>query len=101
MHEGGVPLRDYVDALLRAMDARMVGARTELERRLEESAHDRERIRATAGKLVPRDEYDRTLGQAIDRLSRLEDRVSRIYGGLAVVVVVAGSLAIILRYLVG
>jgi hypothetical protein len=86
----GVSLRDYVEALLRDFD-----------RRLNESAHDRERIRSTAGKLVPREEYDRTLGQALDRLGRLEDRVARLYGGLAVIVILAGAIGIILRYTVG
>jgi hypothetical protein len=86
----GVSLRDYVEALLRDFD-----------RRLDESTHDRERIRSTAGKLVPREEYDRTLGQALDRLGRLEDRVARLYGGLAVIVILAGAIGIILRYTIG
>lgn len=86
----GVSLRDYVEALLR-----------DFNRRLDESAHDRERIRTTTSKLVPREEYDRTLGQALDRLGRLEDRVARLYGGLAVIVILAGAIGIILRYTVG
>ena len=86
----GVTLRDYVEALLR-----------DFTRRLDESAHDRERIRGTIGELVPREEYDRTLGQALDRLGRLEDRVARLYGGLAVIVILAGAIGIILRYTVG
>jgi hypothetical protein len=86
----GVSLRDYVEALLR-----------DFNRRLEESVHDRERIRGTIGKLVPREEYDRTLGQALDRLGRLEDRVARLYGGLAVIVILAGATGIILRYTIG
>src|SRR5689334_22640820 len=101
MGEDGVPLRDYVDAMLRAMDARMTTARAELDRRLNESADDRQRIRYSLRDAVPRSEHDRTPGQALDRLSRLEDRVSRIYGGLAVIVIIAGSLAVILRYVVG
>jgi hypothetical protein len=85
-----VSLRDYVEALLRDFD-----------RRLNESAHDRERIGGMVSKLVPREEYDHTLGQALDRLGRLEDRVARVYGGLAVIVILAGAIGIILRYTVG
>lgn len=86
----GVSLRDYVEALLR-----------DLGRRLEESATDRAHIRADVAARVPREEYDRTLGQALDRLGRLEDRVARLYGGLAVIVILAGAIGIILRYTVG
>jgi hypothetical protein len=31
----------------------------------------------------------------------LEDRVARLYGGLAVIVILAGAIGIILRYTVG
>lgn len=98
---GRVPLREYVDGL-RAADQRLYDERAaELRRRLNESSADRQHIRDALSGLVPRTEYDRVLGQALDRINALERTVSRIYGGLAVIVLLATLLGVILRYVVG
>jgi siroheme synthase (precorrin-2 oxidase/ferrochelatase) len=95
--EEGVTLREYVEALLRAQGERMVEARAELNRRLDESAHDRERIRASLTDRVSRAEFD----QVLARLSSVERTQARIAGALAVVVLLASILGVVLRYLVG
>jgi hypothetical protein len=86
----GVSLRDYIDVQLK-----------ELRHRLHESATDRQHIRDALAGLVPRTEYDRVLGQALDRINALERTVSRIYGGIAVVVLALSMIGIILRVVLG
>lgn len=101
MAGNGVPLREHV-AALREADQRLADERhANLARRLDESARDREHICEALGGLVLRTEYDRTLGQALDRLSRLETTVARIYGGIAVVVLALSMLGIVLRLVLG
>jgi hypothetical protein len=107
-----VPLRDHLEALIEAQRERVTELALlrksqvdeqvrALDRRLDESAHDRERIRSSVSQLVPREEYDRTLGLALDRLSALERNVNRLSGGIAVIVLIAGAIGVILRYTVG
>lgn len=92
-----MPLRVYLDAL-READRKLADERhQELGRRMNESAHDRERIRNTLGTFVPRTEYD----QALTRLGALERSLARIAGALAVIVLLASILGVLLRYLVG
>lgn len=90
MAEGGVSLREYVDVQL-----------AELRRRLDESTRDRQHIRDALSGLVARTEYDRVLGQALDRINSLERTVARLYGGIAVVVLVVSVLGVILRVVLG
>ncbi len=79
-------LRDYTDQRC-----------DELARRLDESAVDREHVREGIGARATRLE----LGLVIDRVSKLETQISRLYGGLAVVGLVLAALALLLRYVVG
>lgn len=86
----GVSLREYINVQF-----------TELRRRLDESASDRQHIRDALTGLVPRTEYDRVLGQALDRIGKLETTIARIYGGIAVVVLALSMLGIVLRLVLG
>jgi hypothetical protein len=81
-----VSLRDYIEAQLGNID-----------RRLNESAHDRERIRTALGERVSRSELD----QVLARLGAVERTLARLAGALAVVVLLASILGVVLRYLVG
>jgi len=75
--------------------------RARKKRWLHESSNDRQHIREALSGLVPRTEYDRVLGQALDRINALERTVARIYGGIAVVVLLMGMLGVILRVVLG
>jgi hypothetical protein len=83
---GDVPLRDYVEALLGNID-----------RRLDESANDREQIRAALAQRVSHSEFD----QVLTRLGAVERTLARLGGALAVVVLLASILGVVLHYLVG
>jgi hypothetical protein len=101
MAEDGVSLREYVEAIMREQAKRMEDARDTLDRRLDESSRDRERIRESIGKLVPREEHDRTQGQNERRLAALERTSNRLYGVFALVPILVGVVGVLLGKYVG
>jgi hypothetical protein len=81
-----VPLRDYVDVRC-----------DELARRLDESAHDRERVREAIGHRVTQD----TFALLVDRVGSLERQNSRLYGALGVIAILGAALGFVVRYIFG
>src|SRR5881392_2954425 len=101
MAEEGVSLRDYVEALARSMYQRiseLAALRKDqvdeqvrgVERRLDESAVDRARLREDLGRFVPRAELD----QVLVRLGNAERTLNRIQGALALIVLLASILGV-------
>ena len=81
-----VPLRDYVDVRC-----------DNLERRLDESATDRERIREAVGNRV----NSETFQLLVDRVGSLERQNSRLYGALGIIAILGTVLGFAVRYLFG
>lgn len=88
--EPSVSLEKYVDTL-----------HDELQRRLDESAEDREHIREGIGARVTRSEYDRDRELLLGRVERIEGLIARLFGGLTVVALVIGIAVALSRYVVG
>lgn len=86
MPEPSVSLKDYVDA-----------RDHELLRALEASAADRARIREELGGMVRTE----TFQLAVERIGLLERTVSRLYGGLTVVVALLTLASVLTHYLLG
>lgn len=86
MTEPSVMLKDYVDA-----------RDHELAHRIDEAADERALIREDLRHLVRAE----TFQIAVDRISTLERMVSRLYGGLAVLVALIAVMGVIAHYLLG
>jgi hypothetical protein len=68
-----------------------------LERRLDESATDRERIREAVGNRV----NSETFQLLVDRVGSLERQNSRLYGALGIIAILGTVLGFAVRYLFG
>ena|SRR5213592_3204624 len=104
----GVTLRDYVDRALaeihRRIDELLAVSQRErdqagvaIEKRLDESARDRDRIREVHGGFVTKVEFDLLAA----RTATLERALARVYGALGVIVFLAGAIGVLVKFLTG
>ena len=104
----GVPIRDYLDSVIATIQRRIDDllavsqrerdqAGVAIEKRLDESAHERDRIREAQGQFVTRVEFDLLNG----RVGQLERGMARVYGALAVIVFLAGAVGVLVKFLTG
>ena len=84
--EEGVGFKEYVDVQI-----------TAINKRLDESRADRERIREAQGQFITRVEHD----VAVGRIGRLETSLARIYGALGIIAFLAAGLGVLVKFLTG
>jgi len=82
----GVSLKEFIVVQLDAFD-----------KRLDESAHDREKIRESLGGFVTKVEFD----LLASRVATLEKALARAYGAIGVILLLASLLGILLKFLAG
>jgi hypothetical protein len=92
---GLTALHRRIDDLLRAAQRTQDQASEAIEKRLDEQARDRDRIREAQGQFVTRTEFDLMAG----RVATLERALARVYGALAVIVFLAGGIGLLVKYL--
>src|SRR6266566_9427577 len=104
----GVTWKDYVDRALaelhRRIDELLAVSQRErdqaglaIEKRLDESRIDRDRIREAHGNFVTKVEFDLLAA----RTATLERAMARVYGALAVIVFLAGAVGVLIKFLTG